>query len=157
LVWPPFSLTVLWNANSFLHFPIREFEKINPPGWIIGHLCLATDYVLRLCGQSMACPREWHAMFGRGSNPSRRCQDYPTIEVLRTAYEAGHRRAIDAALALNDQWLARPHQVPFFEPSPLKTVADVLTGLMSAHEGFHLGQLSTWRRAAGRASVGIVE
>ena len=50
--------------------------------------------------------------------------------------------------------MAAPNRLPIrFLLRHLPTVGDLLAHLLTTHSAYHLGQLSTWRRAAGLPEV----
>jgi hypothetical protein len=67
---------------------------------------------------------------------------------LTSAFRAVYRDLVDLAPALDDEILARPNP---FEPARefYPTTRDFLHWVMTGHLGYHLGQLSIWRGAAG--------
>lgn len=131
----------------------QPFAGANTPRWILTHLAICTDYAARALGGTRECPKEWHTAYGPGSVPDAEGIPKPTKEELMAALEKGHARVIELALAAKPEVLEAPHNVEFLKPTPLKTVSDFVTHLMTSHEAGHLGQLSYWRRATGRPAL----
>jgi hypothetical protein len=127
---------------------------IKPPLWVLGHLAICTDYAAGLLGMESVCPKTWHVCFGPGSQNVIPERVQPTKGELLAAIDRGHERvtaalknvADDAALQAA---LEQPHGMAMFDDSPLVTRADLLAHVLTTHLGFHLGQLSTWRRQMG--------
>lgn len=128
----------------------QPFEGANSPRWILTHLAICTDYAARALGGDLECPKEWHKAYGPGSKPNADGIPMPTRDELLAALEKGHARVIELAQKAEPESLEKPHGVSFLEPTPLKTVGDFVSHLMTSHEAGHVGQLSYWRRATGR-------
>jgi hypothetical protein len=125
----------------------------NPPVWILGHLAVSTDFALRALGRPMLCPPAWLKMFGPGSDSGAVPEPRPTKADLMAALERGHAAVTAAVREADPAALDRPHTIPFFQGTPLRTVGDTLALLLTTHEGLHLGQLSAWRRTRGRKAM----
>jgi hypothetical protein len=146
-------------AERFARKPVADGAPINTnhPAWVFGHLALYPGKALQFLGQSPAnasVPESWAPLFQPGSE----CKDdaeraiYPAMEEIVAAY----RRTYDAALGvietLDDAVFATPIEVePYKQFMPTAGVG--ANSLMNAHVGFHLGQVSTWRRCMGMGSV----
>ena len=126
---------------------------IKAPLWVLGHLAICTDYAARMLKLDLACPADWHANFGPKTSAVVPASVRPTKERLLAAMETGHERVTAAVAIASAEDLARPHGVELLKDTPLETRADVLAHLMTTHEAFHLGQLSTWRRQMGFAPL----
>ena len=131
----------------------QPYAGANPPGWILGHLSICTDYVARTVGGKLHCPRKWHVMFSPGSTPPEDRAAYPSKAELMAAYEGGHERVLESVSSASAETLEAPHSVEFLRGSPLETTRDLLAHLMTTHEAAHLGQLSSWRRQMGHGEV----
>lgn len=125
------------------------------PAWVIGHLSLAAgmgaDLLHGIDGFGEQGPPPWmQACMGE---PTGERGAYPSKEELLTHLRTGHERfasALEQATA--ETWAAEmpnPDYRAFFP-----TIGDATFYLMAHHEGYHLGQLSQWRRAAGFGPVG---
>lgn len=134
------------DESKMLHQPA---PNVNPPMWILGHLAIATDYAASCVGLPKACPKEWHAAFGPGSQPIPPANARPTKAELMTALRNGHERVSAASANPDPAILAKPQPIPFMSDTPIKTVGDLLSHLMTTHAATHLGQLSYWRRLQG--------
>ena len=127
----------------------QPYDGANPPGWILGHLSICTDYAARLVGEGSQCPKRWHVMFAPGSTPPQDRSKYPSKDELMAAYEDGHQRVLAAVQNASAEMLDAPHEVEFLRETPLETARDLLAHLMTTHEATHLGQLSAWCRQMG--------
>ena len=137
--------------NDMAHQPLAG---INPPVWVLGHLAICTDYAAMLLGLSKDCPEEWHRRFGPGSTPPRSDEPRPKKDKLLYAIDRGHERVSHAAERATPERMRETHAVDLaFLRESLTTVGELVAHLMTTHPAFHLGQLSTWRRANGLPSV----
>jgi hypothetical protein len=122
---------------------------MNPPLWILGHLAVATDYALVNLGQRPQCPKDWHRAFGMGSRPLAEMTQRPTKAELLAAIERGHAAVTAAVPQATAEMLEKPHPVEPLRSSPIQSVRDLISHLLTTHPMFHVGQLSYWRRHAG--------
>ncbi|MEM6798134.1 MAG: DinB family protein [Planctomycetota bacterium] len=123
---------------------------LNHPAWIVGHLAVSADRHGTFVG-GVAELTGWKTKFGFGSEMSADPADYPDKATLIAAWHAAHDRYIAAAQAASPELLAGPNE--YVRPEQLPTLADFITFSMTAHTAIHLGQLSAWRRADGRAPL----
>ncbi|MEQ8208462.1 MAG: DinB family protein [Lacipirellulaceae bacterium] len=124
-------------------------EGVNPPGWLLGHLAICTDYALANLGAEKQCPEAWHKMFGPKSKPAAPGSDHPSKAELMEALETGHKLVTEASMNVSTEQLSGPNPIEFLR-GPLPTVGDLLAHLMATHEASHIGHLSNWRRQMGR-------
>ncbi|MFO0926043.1 MAG: DinB family protein [Gemmataceae bacterium] len=61
---------------------LQPAAGLNTPLWLLGHLAICTDYAAALLGLPMVCPKEWHQMFGPGSDPARVPTPHPNKKQL---------------------------------------------------------------------------
>ena len=123
---------------------------VNPPVWILGHLAIASDWGLMSLGRPALCAELWHKQFAPGSDPAKIAQPAPTKDELMSAIRRGHEALIAGARTADADAMSKPHSIAFLQGSPVKTVGDTMTLLMTAHEGVHIGQLSLCRRLRGK-------
>jgi hypothetical protein len=132
-------------------FTVQPLPGMNHPAWILGHLTIAREWAQDLLKLP---PREgwdgpsWMAKFDRGSQIVPQRDHYPSKDTLLAALEQTHREIEKAVLAMTDADLAREMPVERIR-SLFPRVGDMIVGLMTTHESFHMGQLSAWRRACG--------
>jgi hypothetical protein len=126
-------------------------QGVNHPAWILGHLSCTREWLkdaLKLPERKGWNVAEWMAKFNRGSQIVPERSQYPTKAVLLEALETTHREIEAGALAMSAADLAREltdERIRTMFPN----VGTMVTGLMTTHEAFHMGQLSAWRRAMG--------
>jgi hypothetical protein len=125
---------------------------LNHPAWLLLHLATAADYASSLLGGSGVCPAEWNALADTKKPQTQTRSDYPSKDVLLSTFEAAYRHAADLYEKKSDEELGKPQNLGFFE-TELPTVGDMAGFLLVAHTNLHLGQLSAWRRATGKAPL----
>ncbi len=123
---------------------------VHSAAWILSHLAIATDYALMNLGQKPALPKEWHKRFGPGSNELSAGEGRPGKAELLEALAAGHARVKEAVKSVKSENLQGAHPVKVLDGTPIKTVEHLIAHLMTTHAAIHVGQLSFWRRCAGK-------
>ena len=124
---------------------------VNHPKWIIGHLASASNYVAKVLGLESTFPAAWEDPFKTGGVPSGDASIFPSKDQLLTELTSQHER-VSAAITQVDAALfgqVFPDE-EFRDHFP--TIGNFCAYLMTAHEGNHIGQLATWRRAMNLAS-----
>ena len=123
------------------------------PAWLLGHLVLADVYLLHLLGVE-PLPEDFPALLsahGPRSTPTADLDAYSSRSALVTRLEqTGIRRTLAiGAMSAADLGAAMPD--PFLAKSQ-PTLEHHVQGLVF-HEGYHAGQLSSWRRSHGLPPV----
>ena len=124
----------------------------NHPAWTLGHLLYVESRGLQALGLAGELPDGWNDRFATGSEPTPDRRSYPPKAELLDRL-ARQRLALLARIEeLSAADLERPAP-----PTPVlgrcATLGDVLLYL-AWHEGYHNGQLTVWRRAAGIGQAG---
>ena len=125
---------------------------LNHPAWLMLHLATAADYASTLLGGTGVCPAGWNALADTKKPQTQTRSDYPSKAELLSTFEAAFRHAADLYEKKSDDELGKPQKLGFFE-TELPTVGDMAGFLLVAHTNLHLGQLSAWRRATGKAPL----
>lgn len=125
---------------------------LNHPAWLLLHLATAADYAASLLGGKGVCPADWNALADTKKPQTQTRSDYPAKEVLFNTFEAAFLNAADLYQKSSVEDLSKQQKLGFFE-AELPTVEDMATFLLIAHTNLHLGQLSAWRRATGKAPL----
>jgi len=117
-------------------------------GWLLGHLTVTGDFARRLCGRQPMCPSEWRKAFNPGTTPTTDPSLYPPMAELCATFRAVYLDLCDAASVATAAQLMAPNP---YEPArdPFPTSGAFLAYILTSHFGYHLGQLSLWREAAG--------
>src|ERR1700733_9934042 len=76
-MFSPISIPLFRQSIGFTQLAFADISEeqmraqpapgINPPVWLLGHLCVGWDSALRLIGQRRICPAEYVRHFGPGS------------------------------------------------------------------------------------------
>ncbi|QVL33002.1 DinB family protein [Telmatocola sphagniphila] len=116
---------------------------INPPIWVIGHLCMAWDGALALLGGTKLCPQEYTQWFGPGSNLADMPKELPSKKEMLAQLSQISEMILTALNEVSPQRLEKPNPSRFFNKE-LPTVRDFVENLLFSHHALHLGQLSIW-------------
>ena len=125
---------------------------LNHPAWLLTHLATAADYAAKLLGGEGVCPASWNDLADTKKPLSQKRADYPSKEELINTFQAAYKNAADLYEQSSDEALSKSQKLGFFEKE-LPTVGDMATFLIVSHANLHLGQLSAWRRATGKAPL----
>ena len=130
------------------HRALEPLTGTKTAGWLVGHLAVSGDYARRLCGRAPLCPASWAESYRPGSVPSDRPDDYPSMSTLIDAIRSVYRDLCMAVVEAESEALEAPNP---YEPAAdaFPTVRDFVAYLMTGHLGYHFGQLTAWRAAAG--------
>ena len=123
------------------------------PVWILGHLAITGELGRKLLGGQVSHP-SWLQLFGPGS------KDDPTLltddgkPFTKSSLLAANTSAYSDFCDLAGQTrcedsMNEPHNFDIFADTPISTLRDAITLLLTNHFGFHLSQLSSVRRSAG--------
>lgn len=124
----------------------------NHPAWQLGHLANTCDFALGFAGAEGVAPQGYKELFGGGSQPTDEPGKYPSRDELFAALEKGHAALAEAVVSLTPEQLAAECPVERMRER-VPTVGGALAFIMAMHEGIHIGQLSAWRRAAGKPAL----
>ncbi|MAY74344.1 MAG: hypothetical protein CMJ31_06385 [Phycisphaerae bacterium] len=136
-------------------FAELPFEGAKHPGWVLGHLCCGAGMgAAFLAGEEgvAGCPDAWVTACMPGTQLAADRSAYGAKADLLTHFERVHGLLADRYGAASDDLLATEFPNPEYR-SFFPTLGDACFYLMAYHEGYHLGQLSAWRRAAGFGPV----
>jgi len=122
------------------------------PAWIIGHLGYVANGMLARCGGEPKIDLEaGKPLFAGGSKPAADdASRYPSWDQLLATWRQGHADVAALAPTLTDEVLSLPNPSDRMRANGLPTMQDLLSFVLTGHEGMHLGQLSTWRRVQGQ-------
>ena len=139
-------------AERFCEMPTKD---MNHPAFCIGHLAIYANRVLDMMGRGdlrIEMPfTDEH--FKNGVPCVAQDGRYPSKEVLCDTFFKGWRTVLSTLPTVEDGVFARenPAEGRFKEMFP--TVGGAVNFLGGGHNMMHLGQVSTWRRAAGLGSA----
>lgn len=119
---------------------------VNHPAWTIGHLTFICQMIGEVIGVEPWLPDDFAQRFGSGSVPSSNANAYEPKEQLLARLHDAQLRIANAVERLCDAQLDQPFPDPaYLDVFP--TVRHALIQVLVAHTAFHVGQISTWRRA----------
>ena len=123
--------------------------------WTLGHVIHSCQAIAGELGVRPWLPDDWELHFGYGSSPDEvPAPQHSWKPVLLAALADASGRLRATLLTTDESRLADP--LPDEKAREiLPTVGDALLQVVSAHTAFHAGQLAVWRRAIGRAPVGV--
>lgn len=143
-------------VDRFARFatPGEQMIESNHPAFILGHLSLYPNNVLRLLAAdttSVLPTDRFIALFSKDA----KCQDdalgiiYPSLQELSDVFFRSYEIAIDAVRDASDSQLSaeNPTDTPLKQICP--SLGSMLAFYLTGHVAMHLGQLSTWRRMEG--------
>ncbi len=135
---------------------LQPTPGVNHPAWILRHLSAYHPVVLDLlAGRTPEDPKTHR--YGMQSAPVPDASEYGAWDDVVAEYRRGGEQVLAAlnGLGSDDERLAvLLHKMPverWQEKFPL--AGSILSYLLVHHEGFHLGQLSAWRRFRGLPGV----
>lgn len=124
----------------------------HPPVWILGHLAITGQMGQSLLGGEMSLP-DWVELFGPGSSDAINEDPALTASSLHVAVVDAYDLLQKMAAEAKPLELVRPHEFDLFRDTPIQTIGQLVALLLTNHFGFHLAQLSSCRRAAGRPAL----
>ena len=134
-------------------FVLRPGGAMNHPAWILGHVSLYHPAaVALLAGQTFDDPKD-NQLFGfAGQGPVEDATVYGGKRAMLERFAAGHESVAQALLSAPPEAFVRAPSLPRWAAT-YPTVEFMLPDLLIFHESMHLGQISTWRRAAGLPGI----
>jgi hypothetical protein len=125
---------------------------MNHAAWITGHLAYSFQMIGGELGLKPWLPPHWRRLFGTGSRPDARTDDYPNKNQLVAVLEDSRRRLSEALYSMTDHDLDRPLPDERYRHI-FPTLGSAVLHILTVHTALHLGQLSAWRRAMGLSPV----
>jgi uncharacterized damage-inducible protein DinB len=119
--------------------------------WQLGHLAHSYSWFRSMLdGVMTPVPENYQKLFGMGSKPQGVASEYPTLDEVRSQFEHTWNALIATARLLSESDLMQP---PAADSGGMaKTKAEMLLHL-AWHDGWHAGQISSLRRAAGLKGI----
>jgi len=127
----------------------------NHAAWTLGHVIHSCQAIAGELGVPPWLPDDWGSHFGYGSSPEKVSRSQRSCKpALVAALTDASDRLQAALLAIDESRLADP--LPDEKArGVLPTMGHALVQIVAAHTAYHAGQLAVWRRAIGRAPVGV--
>ncbi|MCU0689641.1 MAG: DinB family protein [Phycisphaerales bacterium] len=121
--------------------------------WVLGHLVFAANIALMRIGAPHSLPDERKSVFGPGSDAHAPIPAHFTKDALLAELLATPALLEQAFATTRDEALDKPHGLTWLEGTPVKTLRDSIGQLLTYHAGYHIGQLSVYRRATGKPAL----
>jgi hypothetical protein len=121
---------------------------VNHPAWQLGHLAVATDRFVAAMGGSSTVDESWLTKFKPGSVPQPDRNVYPSKAELLRVLDDRRTALIQIISRATDEDMAKPHSIARLA-GMLPTRGHLALFGPLYHESTHLGQLGSWRKAAG--------
>jgi hypothetical protein len=124
---------------------------MNHPAWTLGHLSPYPPVLAAILkGEEFVDPL--NSKYGRGTHPVADLKAYPPKADLLAEFLLGHDLLARTLEQVDPAVMAKPIPLARWKER-FPRIGDAVLYLMLSHEAGHLGQLSAWRRAGGRAAV----
>lgn len=119
--------------------------------WQLGHLAHSYAWFRSMLdGVMTPVPENYQKLFGMGSKPLGVASEYPSLDDVRAQFEHTWNALVATAQLLSDSDLMQP---PAADSGGMaKTKGEMLLHL-AWHDGWHAGQISSLRRAAGLKGI----
>ena len=137
-----------------------EEMVLQPPGapnhaaWTLGHLIHSCQAIAIELGKQASSSTEWESRFGYGTRPNPVASENLSRSSLLTNLAETSDRLRATIQALDTRFLDEPPSEGETREM-LPTMGHELIQVVVAHTAYHAGQLAAWRRAIGRAPVGV--
>ncbi|MBL8763269.1 MAG: DinB family protein [Phycisphaerae bacterium] len=137
-----------WPADKFC---FQRTPEDNHALWVMAHLAMTDAWIAGEVGAPGAStPESWQALFGMGSKPGSDAKAYPSAAEVR--------KSMDANRAAVLKWLETAPEAALAVSLKEKTggfANDVIDAFLKLawHEGWHVGQVATLRKALGLPKV----
>jgi hypothetical protein len=125
---------------------------VNHAAWQIGHVTFVRGAMARELGGDAGVPADWAGLFAPGTAPTADAARYPSKEELLAAFERAQRHVCELAAEAAADKLDQPTPIERLRAT-FPTVRTLVAGMLTLHDGLHLGQLSVWRRVQGLPRV----
>ena len=148
----------LQSARGFTVRILEDFQKpedwvaqicnqTNHALWFIGHMAVTDNFFISLLAPEKAETKDnFQELFGLGSTPSSKLEDYPPIEEVRAYMDDRRQVLLEILSSYSDADLAT--KTPEGTPEFLADYGQVFETAIW-HEGLHSGQLTMVRRSLG--------
>ena len=127
------------------------------PAWTLSHLAIAGGMTAAFLdpyagdGPTSGVPEAWMLVGAPGVSITDERTKYAALDELLAELDRVHALVAERFAKASDEHLASPFPIEQYRSS-WPTVMDATMYMVGHHEGYHLGQMSQWRRAAGYPS-----
>lgn len=137
-------------SSQFARMP--EGVNTNHPAFILGHLALYPEKLLRFLGREDLAIDE--SAYAELFAPNVECKDdpngsiYPPMNELIERFRQRHEVLIGVVAETDDDTLQQTNPNEGMRDR-FPTLGSMLTFMLTSHIMMHMGQMSTWRRCMG--------
>jgi len=117
----------------------------NPVAWQVGHIAVTLNFGLKVLDQALVVDKSWASLYGRGSVPSNDPVGQPTVEQLIKVMNQAHEKLLNAFMEADEALLLADNAIERLRERYPKN-GDFVTFLLTAHAGFHFGQIALLRK-----------
>jgi DinB superfamily len=121
---------------------------VNHPAWHLGHLAFVANRFATILGCASNMDPSWEGKFAPNTTPSPDRSVYPVKAELIRILDDRRGALANAYEQASESDLAKPNPNARLAAN-LPTVEHLIAFGMVFHEATHLGQLASWRKAAG--------
>ncbi len=126
----------------------------NHAAWTLGHIIHSCHAIAIELGKEAGSSTEWESCFGYGTRPNPAASEKLSKSNLLTNLAEASDGLLATIQTLDMRFLDEPpSRGEMREIFP--TMGHELMQVVIAHTAYHAGQLAAWRRAIGRAPVGV--
>ena len=125
-------------------------EGTNHAMWIAGHIADTYGVFLTMIGGTSPVPESYSALFGHGSTPTTDPAAFPPIAEVRAMVDEAHGALVSRLTSMSADELAEPLCDQLKDECPTRAH---IPNFFLFHDGFHLGQAASIRRALGMPAL----
>lgn len=135
------------------------YDEAKHPAWTLSHLSIASGMTAAFldpaagAGPLGGVPEAWAEVSAPGVSITNERDRFAKKDDLLAELERTHAIVAHLFENVSEEHLASVFPIPDYRAF-WPTVGDGAFYMMAYHEGWHLGQLSQWRRAAGYPPIG---
>ncbi|MEW4455657.1 DinB family protein [Bremerella sp. JC817] len=142
-----FTCRILGDFQKPEDWVAQVCNQSNHALWFIGHMATTDNFFISLLApEKQLAKDDYQEMFGLGSTPSPKLEDYPPIEEVRAYMDDRRQVLLEILGGLSDDDLST--KTPDGTPDFLADYGQVFETAIW-HEGLHSGQLTMVRRSLG--------
>ncbi|MFN0132965.1 MAG: DinB family protein [Phycisphaerales bacterium] len=132
-------------------FTTQNHAADNHPTWALGHLASTDGWIAGVLGiPGVKVPESYGTLFGQGSKPDRDAKKYPAPAELRQVWAETHAAVMKWFESAPESALQGDlkEKTGGFATDPIDLMFKI-----AWHEGWHMGQVATLRKALGLKPV----
>ncbi|MBC24174.1 MAG: hypothetical protein CMJ32_09705 [Phycisphaerae bacterium] len=133
-------------------FADRFGTSINHPAFVMGHCGYFAGYCIEMLDGPRVLESRDSELYGLGSKCLDEPSRYPDKDAAVNALVDRLHQAAEFIETGGDQPLARSSEGTFFAEK-FSTLGGIANFMLVGHVGYHIGQISAWRRVAGMGSA----